>query len=97
MLYLVYLVDIEDNMPIRQKLLDDHMEYMGRHLSAIRLGGPLLNAEQQQPLGGMLIVEAPSEREIQAIIEADPYHKAGLWREVHIHPYKPIIDSWDKA
>lgn len=94
MLYLVSLRDIADNTGIRSRLLNDHMQHMGQFMDSIRLGGPLLREGTDVPGGGMLLVEADSADAVRAMVEADPYYKAGLWDEVRIQPFKEIINSW---
>ncbi len=93
-LFLVYLRDREDNAGIRARLLQAHMDHVGAHLAAIRLGGPLLREPTGQPEGGMLLVEAADVAEVRRMVEADPYYRAGLWEEVRIHPFREIINAW---
>lgn len=97
MLYIVALRDIKENVDIRARLLDAHMEHIGNFLDRIKLGGPLLRDEGEGVAGGMLIVEAESARDVRDMVEADPYYQAGLWDEVRIQPFKEIINAWKPA
>ncbi|MCB1596872.1 MAG: YciI family protein [Gammaproteobacteria bacterium] len=94
MLYLVYLEDIADNMPIRKPLLNAHMAHMGTHAEAIRLGGPIMRDDGSAPAGGVLLIEAQSKQEVIDIIDADPYKQAGLWPQIRIHAFKDLINTW---
>ena len=94
MLYLVYLRDIENNAPIRSRLLDAHMQHIGGYIDSIRLGGPLLRDGSDGQAGGILIVESESSEAVRDMLEADPYYQAGLWDEVRIQPFKEIINAW---
>lgn len=94
MLYFVYLEDVEDNARIREPLLAEHMKHIGAYISRIKLSGPLMRADGSRQAGGIILVEADSEQEVRAMVNADPYFKAGLWPEVRIHAYKDIINVW---
>lgn len=97
MLYLAYLEDIEDNAPIRSPLLDEHMTHIGAYIDRIKLAGPIMRPDGESQAGGVLLLEADSEQEVRAIIEADPYYKAGLWPVVRIHAFKEIINAWQNG
>jgi uncharacterized protein YciI len=94
MLYLIYLEDITDNAAIRNPLLEQHMAHIGAYIERIRLAGPIMRPGGASQAGGVMLIEAESEQEVRAIIEADPYYKAGLWPEVRINAFKEIINTW---
>lgn len=94
MLHLVYLEDLQDNLPIRKPLLEAHMAHMATHAQAIRLGGPLMRDDGSAPAGGVLVIEAPSKQDVLDIITADPYYKAGLWPRVRVHAFRDLINTW---
>jgi len=97
MLYLAYLVDIEDNAPIREPLLEHHMKHIGAYIDRIKLAGPLMRSDGESQAGGILLIEAKSEREVRTTVEADPYFQAGPWPEIRIHAFKQIINAWQNA
>lgn len=97
MLFIVALRDIDDNTEIRARLLDAHMEHIGKFLDRIKLAGPLLREQEEGVAGGMLVVEADAAQDIRDMVEADPYYQAGLWDEVRIQPFKEIINAWKPA
>ena len=94
MLYFILVEDIPDNMEIRARLLDEHMQHIGGYLDRIKLGGPLMRPDGQSPAGGILIMEAESETELRQMMDADPYFQAGLWQDVRIYPFKEILNGW---
>ena len=94
MQFLAYLVDVDDNAQIRESLLEQHMAHIGGHVSKIQLAGPLMRQDGASQAGGVILIEAESEEEVRAVIEGDPYFKAGLWSEVRIHLFKQIINQW---
>ena len=96
-LFLVYLHDVEDNAEIRARHLQAHMTHIGAHIAGIRLGGPLLREDTQQPGGGILLVEAQDLGQVRSMVEADPYYQAGLWDDVRIQAFREIINAWRTA
>ena len=97
MLYFVHLEDIKDNVSIREPLLEAHMKHIGAYIERIKLAGPLMRADGNTQAGGVLLIEAESEEEVRAIVDADPYFQAGLWPEVRIHAFKEIINAWQNG
>jgi uncharacterized protein len=51
------------------------------------LGGALLD-DHGGMIGSALILEADDEAGVRAILEADVYHRAGVWRSYEITPFK---------
>lgn len=94
MLYLLYFEDVDDNVAIRARWLDEHMGHIGGYADRIRLGGPLMRADRATQAGGMGLLEAESEAGVRTMLEADPYYRAGLWRTVRTHPVREIINAW---
>lgn len=94
MLFLVIAKDGTDaDAPARrQRVREAHLE--GAHALAasgvLQLGGALLD-----PGGGMigsaLVVEAEDESALRAVLEADVYHRAGVWRSFEIYPFRRAV------
>lgn len=90
MLYLVIAHDGRDpDAPARRR------EVRGRHLDGIRplvdagtlhLGGAILN-EAGEMAGSAMLLEAADEDEVRSLLEADVYHRSGVWRSYDIHPF----------
>jgi uncharacterized protein YciI len=69
-----------------------HLAYLEGQDGAVRLAGPFLDAEGQ-PVGSMLVVEAPDMAAAEAFAAADPYAAAGLFERVEIRAWRPTIGS----
>jgi uncharacterized protein YciI len=55
--------------------------------------GSLRNEPEEQPVGGLWIVEAESKNVIEALIESDPFWVSGLRRQYEIlHWSKAFAD-----
>ncbi len=94
MLFLVIAKDGTDpDAPERrQRVRDDHL-VGARALAAtgtLHLGGALLDAAGAM-IGSALIVEAADEPAVRALLEADVYHRAGVWRSYEVHPFKRAV------
>jgi uncharacterized protein len=60
------------------------MSMFGRR---VRCGGPLLNTSGQ-PCGGLMLIEAESEQEVQNILRNDPFEQAALSGRIEVHPFR---------
>ncbi len=69
-----------------------HLAYLEGQAGVVSLAGPFLGAEGQ-PVGSMLIVEAPDMAAAEAFAAADPYAAAGLFERVEIRAWRATIGS----
>jgi uncharacterized protein YciI len=76
----------------RQKVREQHLE--GAHALAaagtLHLGGALLNDDGGM-IGSALLIEAIDEADVRARLEADIYHRAGVWQRYEIRPFKRAV------
>ncbi|MEQ7154547.1 YciI family protein [Brevundimonas aurifodinae] len=66
-----------------------HLAYVGRHLDRLRLAGPFVDPSGQ--LCGSLMIVAMSLAEAQQFSAEDPYTRAGLFGEVRITAWSPVV------
>jgi uncharacterized protein YciI len=59
----------------------------------VRLGGPLLAGDGQNPIGSLLIFAGADRAAIEAIVAADPYMHADLFAQVKITPFRRVIGA----
>jgi hypothetical protein len=78
MLYAVLFEDNEDQGAMRTKHMADHLAFLDRHAAQITAAGPLKDAENEAPAGGLWLVEAEDANAVRALIEADPFWPTGL-------------------
>jgi uncharacterized protein YciI len=50
-----------------------------------------LSDDESTPIGSIIVIECGDLAEARAIADADPYHQAGLFRHVDVHPFKQVI------
>jgi len=94
MLFLVIAKDgTDEEAPARRQLVREaHLEG-ARELAAsgvVQVGGALLDADGGM-IGSALIVEAEDETGLRALLEADVYHRAGVWRSYEIYPFRRAV------
>ena len=91
MKYVLICEDKKDSLDVRLGNRDKHLAYLGELADRVRLAGPMLSDDGESMVGSMLIIEADSAAEIQAIADADPYALAGLFEKVTIRPFRQVI------
>jgi len=93
MLYACICTDKPETSDLRQQTREAHLEHLRAHAGAIVSAGPLLSDDGRNPVGSLLIVEAASLDKARAMIEADPYTKAGLFETVHVYPWRWVVGT----
>jgi uncharacterized protein YciI len=98
MWYLIYARDVEDSLPLRKEARPRHLERVKELVAEGRLltAGPLPAIDSEDPgpagfLGSVLIVDFESLEAARAWAEADPYVQAGVYGDVQVFPYKPVM------
>jgi uncharacterized protein len=80
-------------LPLRQANRPDHLAYLEAAGAKLCLAGPLLDADGQ-PLGSLLVVDVADPAAAEAFAADDPYAKAGVFAEVTITPFRPVLGGW---
>lgn len=90
---MLFVVQFEDDPAadpeIRRRHMAAHLDYLESRRGAVIAAGPLL-APGGAAAGGMWLVEAAGEAEVEALVRADPFWPTGLrlrhrilaWRRV---------------
>ena len=94
MLFLVIAKDGTDaDAPARrQGVREAHLEG-ARALAAsgaLQVGGAILDADGGM-IGSALILEAEDEAALRSALEADVYHRAGVWRSYEVYPFRRAV------
>lgn len=61
-----------------------HLAYLATVKEQLKLAGPFLGADNQTAIGSLMIYECADENEVRAIMENDPFSKAGLFASIEI-------------
>lgn len=89
MLYAVICKDKPESLALRNATRPVHLEYL--KAGGPVFSGPMLGADEETPIGSLLIVEAANRAAIEEWAANDPYAKAGLFESVEIRPFRKVI------
>ncbi len=92
MLFVIHMIDRPDAAELRSSLSDDHLRFVGGHLDAMYLGGPLLADDGETPIGSLIIKEFADRAEAVAFMADEPYNRAGLFESVTIRVFGPVVE-----
>lgn len=91
-----FVVHCLDHANAGQKRLDNyaaHRSYLAESEVKVVISGPLLGADHETMIGSLFVIEANSREEVECFNAADPFHKAGVWAQVLIHPFSLRVDN----
>ncbi|ODR95784.1 hypothetical protein AUC70_02610 [Methyloceanibacter stevinii] len=80
--------DKPDGLPIRKAHRPEHLAYLQGLGDALKFAGPFTAEDGETMTGSLVVIEAPSLADAQAIADKDPFAKAGLFASVDIRPWK---------
>ncbi len=91
MYFIVYAKDKPGLTQLRIDTRPNHVAWLKK--SPVPVAGPLLAADNETMIGSMLIVEADSRADVEALLPNDPYATVDLFESVEIHPWKWAIGA----
>ena len=92
MLFVITAFDRPGALELRLQVRPAHLDYLKGKAAQIKVGGPLLNANDQ-PIGSLLIIEADDRAAAEAFAAGDPYRE-GVFERVEIRPWRAALGSW---
>jgi uncharacterized protein YciI len=93
MLFAITAFDRPGALDLRLKVRPAHFDYLESRATQIRVGGPLLD-QDDQPMGSLLIIEAADRAAAEAFAAGDPYGKEGVFEKVEIRPWRAALGDW---
>ncbi|GIX32234.1 MAG: hypothetical protein KatS3mg125_0190 [Lysobacterales bacterium] len=91
--FLAFCRDAPQALEKRRFLLAEHLDWVLRVHGRFRVGGPLMD-DAGDFAGSVLVVEAESFDEAEALLREDPYHRGGVWRERSLYRFVPAAGTW---
>lgn len=98
MLYAIFSEDVDNSLPLRMKARSAHLERLQqlKNEGLLVLAGPCPAIDSNDPgeagfTGSLLIAEFNSVTEARTWADADPYVKAGVYRQVIVKPFKKVL------
>jgi uncharacterized protein YciI len=95
--YFTYCRDKANTATLREDLAEAHWAFMDGYAAAMVARGPTLTADETTMTGSMHIVDLPNAAAAQVFASAEPYYRAGIFREVVMHRWRNELGRtmWD--
>lgn len=100
MFFAIMATDTPDSLQARLAARPDHLQRLHALQAAGRLllAGPHPAIESEDPgpagfSGSLIVAEFSSQAEAQQWADADPYQLAGVYQNVVIKPFKPVLPA----
>lgn len=84
MLFVVRFQDDPTQAEKRSLYLEAHIKWLDQYSKQVLVGGSLRQAPDENPVGGLWIVESESKKAVELLIETDPFWTNGLRSGVEI-------------
>jgi uncharacterized protein len=91
--FIVHCLDHSGALPKRLANYDAHKAYLAKAPVKIVISGPLLAEDGETMIGSCFLIEAQDKASVVAFNAADPFHKAGIWQTIHVHPFLKRMDN----
>jgi uncharacterized protein len=91
-LFAAICLDKPGSLDLRLSTRAAHLDFLNAHAPRVKLGGPFLDAEER-PIGSLLILECADLAAARALLEEDPYAKAGLFASVELKPFRRVVGA----
>lgn len=91
MLFVITCVDKPNRTDVRLANRAAHLDFLKSLGEKCVMAGPTLSEDGQSMTGSVLLFEQPDRATLEALLETEPYYKAGLFEAVIIRPYKKVI------
>ncbi len=93
MLFAVLFEDDPARADQRERHMQAHLAFLAAHRGAIRAAGPLVDAADGAPAGGLWLVTADDGDAARALVEADPFWPTGLRRSVRVLEWRQVFNA----
>lgn len=100
MLYVIYSEDVENSLPLRMSVREQHLARLTTLQAQGRLivAGPCPAIDAENPgeagfTGSLIIAEFDSLAQAQQWADSDPYIDAGVYKQVTVKPYKKVLPA----
>tara|TARA_B110000238_G_C15922340_1_gene351024 strand:+ start:126 stop:428 length:303 start_codon:yes stop_codon:yes gene_type:complete len=100
MYYLIYSEDVENSLPLRLSVREQHLARLSSLQDQGRLlvAGPCPAIDTENPgdagfTGSLIIAEFDSLTDAQIWANDDPYIAVGVYKKVTVKPYKKVLPA----
>ena len=100
MFYLIYSEDVENSLPLRLQVREQHLARLSdlQNENRLLVAGPCPAIDDENPgeagfTGSLIIAKFDSLVDAKAWADADPYIAAGVYKKVTVKPYKKVLPA----
>ena len=86
--FIIETFDKPGSLEIRKAHRAEHLAYLDRIKDSLLACGAKLNDDGSDAGGGLYVVDVETRAEAEALIQADPFHKVGLFERVEIRRWR---------
>ncbi|NTS76121.1 YciI family protein [Catenovulum sp. SM1970] len=98
MWYVIFSQDVENSLPLRKQVREQHLARLNelKHQGRLLVAGPNPAIDAEDPgeagfTGSTVIAEFDSLEQAQTWADADPYIEAGVYQSVIVKPFKKVL------
>lgn len=96
MLFALICDDRPDAGTLRADTRPAHLDHLKSLGETLKFAGPFLD-DDGKPSGSLVVVEADSQEAAQALADADPYARAGLFERVTVRRWNWTVKNPESA
>lgn len=86
--YMIMMLDKPHSKAIRDEHRAAHYAYLIEHQSKLLLSGGLLQDDESQFMGGLIMLDVATRQEAEAFVANDPFTRAGLQESTRIERFR---------
>lgn len=91
MLFAIHMIDRPHAAELRAEQSAAHRQFVGEHLEAMYLGGPMFDDDEETIVGSLIVMDFVNRDAAIEFISAEPYNRAGLFESVTIRAFGPVV------
>lgn len=92
--YVIVGRDAVDSATPRREYIAEHLEFVERSIDRILVAGPLRDPATGANVGSLYVLDVDTEAEARALLESDPYYRAGVWATVSVESFMGAAGTW---
>ncbi|GAN46149.1 uncharacterized protein YciI [Methylobacterium sp. PvP062] len=86
--YMIETFDRPGSLDVRRANRAEHLVYLDRIKARLLACGAKLNDDGSDAGGGLYVVDVETRAEAEALIQADPFYRIGLFERVEIRRWR---------
>jgi uncharacterized protein YciI len=84
MLWAIYAIDKPNSAHLREKHVQEHVQYFTDNQKKIFVSGPQQTDDAAGNIGSIFIINANTREEAQAFLDKEPLYRAGVFESVRL-------------